>query len=272
MTSVVAYRFDVSPHSREGRTELRRLLRRAVRGDADAFVLLAAPYCDLITEFVALCGIDDEEPLRAKTREVHHEIWKYLPFMHRVSDFERLLATTLFSVRPRESSTVGEACPGELQNLDPREKFALLARDFEGWDYGWTATALRVSRRELGEILVSVRCRLLGIDLDALDKESASCIRKLSLDLDGRNVARETQKICRNLARLPKAKAFKSEWLNLRCELIELRQQIRLPEETKQTILEALVPELRSEAMIRVPLLERFTSRLSFRQSSVTAL
>ncbi len=257
---------------RRRRSHLRRLLRQAVRGDAEAFVALADPYFDLITEYLVLSGITKGHDLHSKAAEILHEIWKFLPFMHRVSDFERILVTTLFSVRQRDRTPAENPCRAKLQSLNPREKVAFLARDFENWDYGWTATALRVPRKDLGEILIGIRCGLLGIDLADLDKDSATCIRKLSLDFDGQHSPKEKKRICQRLGHLPKAREFKSGWLNLRCELIELRQEIRLPEEEKEALLNSLIPELRADAMIQVPLLERFANWWNFRQTSATAI
>lgn len=268
----MAQRIDRPLSSRESRTALRRFVRRAVRGDTEAFASLAAPYLDLITEYLVLCGIEEDRERRTKTIEVLREMWKFLPFIHRVADFERLLATTLFSVGVRETSAAAFH-RRVLLDLTPREKLAFLARDFENWDYPVIAAALRTTRKILGEIVISVRCRLLGLDLQNLDGTEADCVRRLSLDLDGQHGPREKKRLCHQLRGVPRAREFKSEWLDLRCQLIEFRQQIRLTDDEKAALLQETTAGLQSDQMIRVPLLDRLVGRLTpSRTAPVTAL
>ncbi len=254
----------------EVRARLRNLLRLAGRSDREAFAALSEPYLYLIVEFLTVRGFEDEEERLNKAAELLRETWKFLPLFHRVADLERFLATSLFSV-PDKERIGGDPLLQRLHDLDPRQTFALIARDFENWDYRNVAAALRVSRRELSEILVTTRCHLLDIDLNQLDATSAACVRRLSLDLDGQTGAREKRRICHQVTALPQAREFKSEWLELRCRLIEFRQQVRMGEEERTAFLRTVAGPLDPDQMIRVPILERFVSRLSMRPSFVPA-
>ncbi len=227
---------------------------------------LTEPYLYLILEFLATRGYGAATERLEKAAELLRETWKFLPFMHRVADVEHYLATALFSV-PSRSEASWETLNQRLLELDPRQAFALIARDFENWDYRHVAAALRISRRELSEVLVTVRCRLLEIDLDSLEPSAAACVRRLSLDLDGQQRAREKHRICQQIITLPQAREFKSEWLELRCGLIEYRQQVRMADEERKDFLRAAVSGLSTAQMIQVPMLERFASRLPFRPS-----
>ncbi len=268
----MAYRFDCTLNPGQCRARLQGWQRRALRGDSEAFASLAAPYLDLITEYLTLCGVKGEEELRVKIRDILHENWRLLPFANKVTEFERLLATVLFSVRLTDNAASCSSVIEPLTGLDPRSRFAFLARDFEDWDYAATAATLRITRKDLDEILISVRCRLLGVDLRRLDKPTVACIRKLSLDFDGRRSRREKKKLSCELGLLPEALDFKSRWLDLRCQLIEFRQEIRLSDEDKAELLENVAGELQSVEMIRVPFLERFVNRFTARPASVTSL
>ena len=254
----------------ELRAGLRSHLRRAARGNQEAFKTLSEPYVYLLVEFLAARGFEDEQERLNKATELLRETWKFLPLFHRVADLERFLATSLFSVQ-RQERTGGDPLLRKLHDLDPRQTFALIARDFENWDYRNVAAALRVSRRELSEILVTTRCHLLDLDLNRLDVIAAACVRRLSLDLDGQTGAREKRRICRQVTTLPQVREFKSEWLELRCRLIEFRQQVRMEEEERAALLQTLAGRLEPAQMIQVPMLERFVNRLSMRPSFVPA-
>ncbi len=266
MKAVMSLPTDSTPCSRQLRAQLRRLLRLARQGDSRAYVELAEPYLNLITEFLGLSGAHDPNDRRRRAGHLLADLWKFLPFTRKVADFERLLAGNLFALRAVDIPAGDFPCAA-LFHLDPRERFVVVARELERWDETTTAAALRISRRQAGDTLFTLRARVLGFDTASLDDATVACMRHVSRDFDGQHTPREKLRLCQQLGAQPKAREFKSEWLELRCRLIEYRQQIRMTDEEKATILSETATALAGDQMIQVRLLDRFVGRIGTRST-----
>ncbi len=230
----------------------RILLKKATRGETGCFAELADGYFHLLTEYLYLCNFDQREA-EQRTCEILREGWLRLPFMKSLGDWETFLARSLMAVEPDpERSTEGRR-PSALIALDPRAKFALVAFDLENWPYKSLSLALGMKERELSRLIFQGRCRLIEMDVAAQTRKVRHFLEQVSADLDGQSTPRQRQAVHRKMCHSAEAKTFKAQWLDYRCHLIEMRQQVRLQPEKQQAILEQLCTRLSSEEMLRPP-------------------
>lgn len=262
---------NACPERRALRAPVRALLRRGACGEIEPYVTLAGLYFDIVSEHLYLCNLDRPEALKA-AEILLRDGWKQLPFLKRLSDWERFLACSLMSV---ETSSVysGEGPrPQALLDLESRAKFALIAFDLEDWSYRWLSLALRIHPMELRRILFEARCQLLNIDLKTTPKRLRRSLELVSADLDGQLGAHQRKSVLSQLCTCEKTKDFKSRWLDYRCELIELRQQIRLQPEERETFLKTLAHNVAFEKMSRPSVAARIRNFFSFKDLENTAL
>lgn len=256
------------PEQRALRAPVRALLKRGARGQVDGFIALAGLYFDLISEHLSLCNHDSADALH-KTEQLLREGWKHLPCFKRLSDWERFLTQSLLSVEVGGTGSQGALRFPALIELEGDSKFALIAFDLENWSYPWLSLALRVAPKELREILFQVRCRLLQINLDHTPRRLRQCLELVSADLDGQLSTSQQKHLVQKLCASEEAKAFKSHWLAFRCQLIELRQQIRLQPEVRDDFLQNLAVSLASEDMVRPSLTARFRNMFSYSELEI---
>jgi hypothetical protein len=251
------------PEQRSLRAPVRALLKRGARGDIDGFLALVELYFDLISEHLHLCHLGPDDALQ-KTETILREGWKHLPCFKRLSDWERFLAHSLMAVEVGGTGSPGALRLQSLVELDSDAKFALIAFDLENWSYPWLSLALRIPPRHLRSILFTVRCRLLQIELDHIPRRLRQCLELVSADLDGQLSSGQQKQLLRKLCASEEAKDFKSHWLAFRCQLIELRQQIRLGTEVRDDFLRNLALQLASEDMVRPSLTARLRNLFSY--------
>lgn len=237
------------------------LLHRAATGSTEAYKELTDVYLDLITEYLSLCNFSQSEVIR-KMETLLREGWQRLPYLKRLSDWERFLTTSLLAISSKSSSS--REYPRELLELEPDEKFALIAFNFENWRYSWLALALRVEPRTLGKILFEARCQLLQIDLSTLSREVRQNFVLVSANLDDQLTQAQQQSAIQILSDCEATRTFKSRWLALFCKLIEIRQQIRLQDEKRNEFLQSVCGKLRHEKMLRPSLASRIRNLISF--------
>lgn len=253
------------PERRSLRAPVRALLKCGARGQTDAFLALSGLYFDLISEHLYLCNLDRKEALH-KAERILLEGWKQLPAFKRLSDWERFLACSLMSAQISGVFSREGPRPQALVELDSQAKFALIAFDLENWSYPWLSLALRVQPRDLKNILFQARCRLLGIDLSLTSRKLRGCLELVSADLDGQLSVAQQRQLLKKLCACQETKAFKSGWLDFRCQLIELRQQIRLQPEERDDYLNDLGQQLAPEDMVRPSFAARVRNIFSFRE------
>lgn len=251
---------------RSSRAPARALLKRARAGETGAYQDLAAPYFDLLSEHLYLCNLDRPEALR-KMEALLREAWKRLPSFKRLSDWEYFLAQSLMAVEVRVSYSRDEERPQTLLDLGRKTKFALIAFDLENWSYRWLSLALRVQPKELAGILFEARCRLLKIAPSGAAKKSGRGLALVSADLDGQLKPSHRRQAMKKLCACDATRSFKSHWLAYRCQLIEMRQQIRFSAEERDSFLAELARNLDFEEMLRPSLLTRLRNMFSFQES-----
>lgn len=243
---------------------MRALLKRGARGDTEAYLGLAGLYFDLVSEHLYLCNVDRAEALQ-QTESILIDGWRQLPFLKRLSDWERFLARNLMAIRVNRLSANNGPRPQELVELEADAKFALIAFDLESWSYPWLSLALRVQPQDLRKILLEARCKLLNIDLSATPDSIQRCLSLVSADLDGQLKTSQKRRLLEKLCSCEETKNFKSRWLDYRCRLIELRQQIRLQTEDRDRFLHDLGEALIADEMLRPSITARVRNLFSFR-------
>lgn len=243
------------------RASARLLLKGAARGDTTAFTRLAEVYFNLATEYLYLCNCDQEEAVKRATG-ILSEGWMRLPYLKRLEDWERFLACSLMDVEVSEGRSTEGRRPKALVGLGSRAKFALIAFDLENWSYRCLSEVLDIKEKELSRLLFRARCALLDLDLDGETRKIRHFLEDVSADLDGQLTPRQRRQMLRKLCGSAEGKEFKSHWLDYRCHLIEMRQQIRIQPEMRQSVLDQLSHQLSPEQMLHPPLLLRLRKLL----------
>jgi hypothetical protein len=238
------------------RAAARQLLKRAGRGESEAFLTLTEAYFNLVTEYLYLSNLDHAEAI-ARTEELFLTGWKRLPYMKKLGDWEHFLARSLMGVTVDPGQSTEGRRPRTLVDLEPQTKFALIAFDLENWSYKWLSLALDLEETDVRKILFRGRCRLLEIDIARKPRKTRHFLEQVSADLDGQVTPRQRQAILRKLCCSAEAKEFKSHWLDYRCHLIEMRQQIRLSPEAREEALQRIAARLSPEDMLRPTLFLR---------------
>jgi hypothetical protein len=243
---------------------LRKNLRLAVKGDQRAFITLADHYLDLASEYLYLSGAIDSAAMIERACDLYFRVWQCLSYAHRVSDFERLIAVALQLEENKAQELV--ACPlsGKLRELKPLHKLLLVTHEMENWPRHWTGLATRLSRRELEQKILEMRCQLLGFNLAILDQRVSRCLMALSRDFNEGLTLKERADLCSQVEQLPEIKEFPAEWISLRCEIIELRQQIRLNSDQRTVFANTLLDRLADGEMIRPLLRDRVRNIVHF--------
>lgn len=244
------------------RAPIRKQLKLARKGDLHAYRLLAAPYFNLVTEYLFFCNWNRDEVLR-QAEWVFRETWKRLPYLKRLSDWEQVLASTLIRVAEAPVRPSSIERPERLGAIQAKKRFAIVAFDLENWSYHWLGLAIRQTPDEVGQTLFRARCALLDFDANRENHSIQRLLRQVSEDIDGRASPRKRGQIQQRLARNPIARDFKCRWLEIRCNLIELRQQVRFSHDERCVFLAAL-ENLSREEMMRPPLTARARNLVSF--------
>ena len=245
------------------RTILRRKMRLAGQGDQKAFLPLLEHYLDLVCEYLYLSGYTENQELLDETSEIFLAAWECLPFTLRLSDFERILALRLTNT-PTESAAPSNPLEKRLFQLKSDARFILVSYEMEGWHPFWVSLALREPKSDFSDALIGLRCRLCDMNFDLLNRRARQCLRYVAHDLDVGITIKRRAALCEEVQKLGEIKNFKGEWLAFRCELIDLRQQIRLSPEERKEFLGALEDRLLNRDRLRPQLVQRLCNHLSF--------
>ena len=248
------------------RGELRDRLRKSVRGDTFAYNQLIQPYIDLALEFLAASGFQNAFDRRQVAFQVFEAVYHRLGYASRVSDFEYLLARILFMHAFDESSELPNPLLGRLARLPVPQRFALVAREMEDWHPHWISLCTRNSHKQTRKDLLLGRCALLEVDLSATPSSCRQMLGQISFCFDSERSDKEKTKLARKLDFIPEAKAFKANWLELRSDLIDLRQDCRFSDEEKQAFQSDLATRLRFAQIDHPSLAMRLRNMFSFTQ------
>jgi hypothetical protein len=246
------------------RKELRGYLHLARRGDQEAYIKLSRHYLNLITEYVSCTGYESNLSKSEAVRDVVIGVWQTLPYTSRLSDFERTLVLNLLRLKPQKSSKTDDEKIAFLRSVDPTSRFILIAHEMENWKYPAISLATRISNVEIEPIIFDLRSQLLKFHFDNISVSSKNLIRQINKDLNGKLSLRSSRRLCRKTTHDDSAKEFKCRWLTFRCELVELRQQIRFNNTQRERFLQQLIPFLVDHHMRKPRLHERLLNQISF--------
>lgn len=248
------------------RNERRKCIKRASAGEVSPYLALVSHYFDLVTEYLYLCNLDPREILE-KSRSIFQEGWRRMAHVHRVSGWDFFLASSLMQTKANtETRSLEGRRPKALVELKDDAKFAFAASELEDWDEFALALALRRPPREIRRIRFHTKLVLLKIDRHDLTGQQYRCLWEVSADLDDRNTPlRQRSPLHRKFSKCEFSKDFRARWLDYRCHLIEMRQQIRLPEESRREEIAELGNILHPDDIIRPPLLARMKKMISLR-------
>jgi hypothetical protein len=275
---------DGASHSRKVRAERRRLLRQSARGDRSAYLGLVENYYHLVDEYIALSGWTEPSARRSRLLDLFEEAWTRSSYAWRLSDFERLLAEGLVAIGTGPQPE-GEALPlANLENLSGEgvptlrsaliratrelsleERFILVAHELEDWSLRWAGLALRLSEAATQDLLLRMRVKLCGMDIEQLAGPEFECLKALSSKLGTRLGAREQARLCERMNAHPALLDFKATWLELRCNLVETRQDYRAASEaTRAGTLTSLFKRITLAELRRPQLFEQALNRVKF--------
>ncbi|MCC5789215.1 MAG: hypothetical protein JJT75_06245 [Opitutales bacterium] len=244
------------------RRYLRAQIRRAKKGDRQAFLLVVEPYLDFLSEYLSLSGYAGRRQKRQQLIEdILRQTWRTLPFLHRVSDIERVLTQLLFQIEDGQDPILINDT--YLPKLNVPERFALVAQDLEDWGYHWGSMALRKDSSTFGKILCEARCHLVGIYHASKESKTPVNVQRSSeaLDLLSQQTHRRIKHHC---SQDSFASQFKARWLEFRGHFIEFRQEVRFESNLKEKILSGLSQQLQTEEMHNPPLIEKLATFLAY--------
>lgn len=208
------------------RARTRQHVRKASRGDRQAFVRLIDEYFNFVIEYGVLSGLCAEEEAPFFAQGVFSNIWEKMAQMSRVSEFERALFVHLEAC-DRIAEPAAMRLVQRIQALRPVERLILVARELENWETRFLALCLETSQADVDDKVLATRCAIAGINLEAFQGEELACLRELSksfcMEIDGRQCRSQS----RVLGAFPRVRDLKAQWLEIKGVLIDLRQRIR---------------------------------------------
>jgi hypothetical protein len=259
--------FDTAQIMIQSRFILRKHLHLARKANDRAYLILVDHYLNLVTEYLKISGLSHPKEIVENVKDIFIVLWKCLPFTKRLSDFEHLiclvLQSTPHSCVPPQQTLLGK----KILQLDCQARFLLVAHEMEQWDSHWQALALRKNPRTIKKVLLKIRCLLCDIDYINLSQKSQQILLTLSnnLDITPASIKKSSITLPPNQKIIPEINHFKANWLDMRCQIIELRQQIRLNPETREAFFRELTECLIPDQMINPRWVEILCNKFSFR-------
>lgn len=242
---------------------LRKQLRRAARGNIDAFKSVSDEYLDFVTEFLIVTGYHEEERIRSYTRQVFQNLWQSIAYFRRVSDFERGLYIFLKQI-PVNVAPFQDPLIQRLLMLNSLQRFLVVARDLEQWSSKNLILATRISRQELNRPLFEAWKILVSFRKTDIDFGTNTYMERVVENMEGPLDHADQQKFSKKVKENPTVSTFKADCLSLRCELIEMRQNARWDNSLKASFFEELVEDIVSIKPLKPEFSERIKNQLSF--------
>ncbi len=247
------------------RNATRKLIRKASKGKFHAFSQLSVQYLDFLSGYFYTIGYVDIEQRSEEIIKLLVKCWRYLPYTKRVSDFERFIYTQLEKAPPlTKSSNLPQL--EKLLQLDHLNRFLLVSRFFEKWSYKALCLSTRVEKRDLPNVLMHLKSKLIGFRPNMLKTDEKARVTLVSELLEGRLTKKETHLIEKEITSEYHSLQFKADWLEYRCELVELNQTIKLSEITTSQIIERLSHNVRQHQMEKPKLIINLANHISFKR------
>ena len=245
------------------RSDIRKQLHQAAKGNSRAFQKVADHYLDFITEFLVVSGYHEEDRIRSYTRNIFHNLWLRIAYIRRVSDFERQLFIFLKQL-PVNVAPFQDLLTQKLVMLNSLQRFLVVGRDLESWTSKNLSLATRIPKQELSNPLFGAWKILVGFKAADLDFATNACMEKVVEDMEGALDNGERQRLCRKVKANAVASQFKADCLNLRCELVELRQNARWETGYRQNFFSELQEDLGQIEPLKPELHELLKNQVSF--------
>ena len=245
------------------RGTLRKHLRKAAKGDTQAFKVVADHYLNFITEFLVVSGYHEDERIQGYSREVFHNIWLRAAYIRRVSDFERQLFIFLKQI-PLNVAPFQDLLTQRLVMLNSLQRFLVVGRDLESWSTKNLTLSTRVPKYELNKPLYDAWKTLVGFRSTELDFNTNECMEKIVENMEGGLDHSQQRRLCKKIKENTTASEFKADCLNLRCELVELRQNARWDQETRGRFIEELIEDIATIEQLTPEFGERLKNQVSF--------
>lgn len=242
---------------------LRKQIRRAGRGDIEAFQAVSNEYLDFVTEFLVVTGYHDRDRIRGYTRQVFHNLWQSIAYFRRVSDFERGLFIFLKQI-PVNVAPFQDPLIQKLVLLNALQRFLVVARDLEHWNSKNLILATRISKQELNQPLFEAWKILVSFRTQEIDFATNAYMERVVENMEGPFAQADQQKLCRRVKENPIVASFKADCLALRCELIEMRQNARWKAANKDAFFTEMAEDIASITPLKPEFSERFKNQLSF--------
>ena len=252
-------------HTNPERKANRSLLKKAKNGDVESYLVIAANYLNLSLVYFGACIHEDYRRRHARVEQVFVALWQHLPYSERLSDFEYMLANAILENTPQSGGiTSPEALVVKLRLLAPKNRFALIAYEFEGWSLHWLALLLRIRPRALHSLLSEARCELCGISWESFDEEERECLEAISAAMDKSPNIRTNKALSRRVASHPRISEIKALWLELRPELVEVRHRYLAETAYREEVLGNILKAVKIAPMNQPPLVDRFVNTVHF--------
>lgn len=245
------------------RGNLRKQLHQAARGNPRAFQAVADHYLDFITEFFVVTGYHDEDRIRSCTRNIFHNLWQRIAYTRRVSDFERQLFIFLKQI-PVNVAPFQDVLIQKLIMLNSLQRFLVVGRELENWDSKNLILATRIPKHELSTPLFEAWKILIGFKAADLDYATIACMEKVVENMECTLDHAAQHRLCKKVKRNPIVASFKADCLNLRCDLVELRQNSRWETEYKSEFFQELLEDIAQITPLKPDLRELLKNQVSF--------
>ena len=262
-------KLQLLPRLRFGNSPLRKAqrahLQAAKQGDREQYLALAANYLDLTAEFLGGTLSEHEGGRLQRVEQLFVELWQRLRFAERLSDFEFMLAQALIRMDTTRAR-VESANPmvTKLRIFEPGARFAFIAYECEHWPLRWIALALRVKESAIHRLLCAARCDLCGISWESLTSEERDCLEAVSRSLAECPSIRAAKLLSQRISLYPRVAQIKAEWLELRAEMVEVRQRYRPTDAHREQVLRSILEQVAREPMQRPPIVHRVFNSVRF--------
>ena len=247
-----------------GRNKVRSLLRKSGDRNPCAFTQAAACYIEFLSEYYYLLGFTTVDARLEEIRLTLLRCWQFAPYIRRVSDFERFLQIQLERSTHIPSLNLPEKSYHTINELDHAQRFLLVARNYQGWSYRALHLATRIKRNEITHALTKLKCVLTGFDPEKLSVSEWELLLQVNDLIEGELRTREIRAIEKAIAKRPLILKFKADWLQFRCGLAEIKEQMLIGPEQIDEFKESLTENLDSIPVKQPKLRDALINQISF--------
>ncbi len=245
------------------RPALRKQLRLAIQGDHHVYLSLVDQYLNLVVEYLYLNGGGCTSEVSDTAQRLFFRLWELLPYTSRLSDFERML--TLALIGEKGSLSISHnVLKSKIMRIRPYFRFLLVSHEMENWHRHWISLACRLKSKDLHDLILNMRCEMCGIDTSLLKDEERHCLNEICRDLESPFNLNKRAAMCTTIKQYPKIKDFKARWLEMKCELVELRQEIRLTNQDSERFIKELGNNLHSAKILQPQWVDRVFNIIHF--------